>query len=72
MALNQLALDELNNYIGRNHDRNVRVTMKTLLDHFKAVPYGWKEIDIAAQVAKLFKLQENDRATIRRDETLQL
>jgi len=55
---NQLALDELNNYIGRNHDRNVRVTMKMLLDHFKAAPYGWKEIDIAAQVAKLFKIQE--------------
>ncbi|WP_407314279.1 BREX system P-loop protein BrxC [Desulfosporosinus sp. SB140] len=55
---NQLALDELNNYIGRNHDRNVRVTMKMVLDYFKAAPYGWKEIDIAAQVAKLFKLQE--------------
>jgi len=55
---NQLALDELNNYIGRNHDRNVRVTMKMLLDYFKAAPYGWKEIDIAAQVAKLFKIQE--------------
>ena len=55
---NQLALDELNNYIGRNHDRNVRVTMKMLIDYFKAIPYGWKEIDIAAQVAKLFKVQE--------------
>lgn len=55
---NQLALDEINNYIRRNHERNVRVTMKILLDHFKAAPYGWKEIDIAAQVAKLFKLQE--------------
>ena len=55
---NQLALDELNHYIGRNHERNVRVSMKMLLDHFKAAPYGWKEIDIAAQVAKLFKLQE--------------
>lgn len=55
---NRLALDELNNYIGRNHDRTLRVTMKMLLDHFKAAPYGWKEIDIAAQVAKLFKLQE--------------
>ncbi|OLN30829.1 hypothetical protein DSOL_2947 [Desulfosporosinus metallidurans] len=32
--------------------------MKMVLDYFKAAPYGWKEIDIAAQVAKLFKLQE--------------
>ena len=55
---NQLALDELNSYIRRNHNRNVRVTMKILLDYFKAAPYGWKEIDIAAQVAKLFKTQE--------------
>lgn len=55
---NQLALDELNHYIGRNHERNVRVSMKMLLDHFKGAPYGWKEIDITAQVAKLFKLQE--------------
>lgn len=55
---NQLALDDLNDYIGRCHDRNIRVTMKMLLGHFKAAPYGWKEIDIAALVARLFKLQE--------------
>ncbi len=56
--VNQLALDDLNDYIGRYHDRNIRVTMKMLMDHFKAAPYGWKEIDIAALVARLFKLQE--------------
>lgn len=55
---NKLALDEVNAYITRNHVRNVRVTMKMLLNYFKAAPYGWKEIDIAAQVAKLFKIQE--------------
>jgi len=55
---NQLAEDEVNAYIGRYHDRNVRVTMKMLLEHFKAAPYGWKEIDIAAIVARLFKIQE--------------
>ncbi len=55
---NQLALDELNDYIARCHDRNIRVTMKMLLGHFKSAPFGWKEIDIAALVARLFKLQE--------------
>lgn len=55
---NKLAQDEVNAFITRNHARNVRVTMKMLLDYFKAAPSGWKEIDIAAQVARLFKLQE--------------
>ncbi len=55
---NQLALDDLNNYVGRCHDRNIKVTMKMLLDHFKTAPFGWKEIDIAALAARLFKLQE--------------
>lgn len=55
---NQLALDELNSFLERYHARNIRVTMKMLLDHFKTAPFGWKEIDIAAIVAQLFKMQE--------------
>lgn len=55
---NKLAEDELNSYIERYHARNFRVTMKMVLDHFKAAPYGWKEIDIASLVARLFKVQE--------------
>jgi hypothetical protein len=55
---NQLALDEINSFMERYHARNIRVTMKMLLDHFKTAPYGWKEIDIAALVAQLFKMLE--------------
>lgn len=55
---NQLALDEINHFTERYYHRNIRVTMKILLDHFKAAPYGWKEIDIAALVAQLYKMQE--------------
>lgn len=51
-------IGRLSAYVARNHDRNIRVTMKMIQDHFKAAPYGWKEIDIAALVARLFKKQD--------------
>ncbi|MEJ6952103.1 BREX system P-loop protein BrxC [Natronospora cellulosivora (SeqCode)] len=55
---NQLAVDEVNTYIDRQNSRNMRVTMKLLIERFSSVPYGWREEDIAAIVAKLLKKQE--------------
>lgn len=55
---NKLAIDEARAYIISCSDRNLKMTMKTILDRFKAKPYGWKEIDIAGIVASLLKMQE--------------
>lgn len=55
---NKLALDEVNTYIERNTERNIPVTMKSLINLYSSAPYGWNELDIAGIVARLFKAQE--------------
>lgn len=55
---NKLALDEVAGFAERNTSRNIPVTMKTLLNVFQKVPYGWNEEDIEGLVAKLFRSQE--------------
>jgi hypothetical protein len=55
---NKLAIDEVDSYIARNTARNIPITMKGLTDLYSKAPYGWKELDIAAIVAVLFKAQE--------------
>lgn len=55
---NRLALEEVRNYIGRNTQRNIPMTMKGLLDQFSGIPYGWLPNDIRAIILRLFKLQE--------------
>ncbi|MEB1807291.1 MAG: BREX system P-loop protein BrxC [Bacillaceae bacterium] len=52
---NKLALAELNAYISRNSQRNIPITMKSVLTFFSNIPYGWYEYDIVASVIKLFK-----------------
>ncbi|MDD2215258.1 MAG: BREX system P-loop protein BrxC [Eubacteriales bacterium] len=56
--LNQLALDEVMNYIDLQDLKNLQITMKGILDKFEDAPYGWREIDIAGMVASLFKQQK--------------
>jgi len=55
---NQLAIDEVKMYIERQNQRTNRVIMKMVIERFHGVPYGWREYDIAAVVAKLLKEQE--------------
>jgi hypothetical protein len=55
---NHLAIDEVKRYIERQDDRNLKVTMKSLLEQFNSAPYGWKELDIATIVVDLLKNQE--------------
>lgn len=56
--LNQLALDEISNYIDLQDIMHLQITMKNILDKFEDAPYGWREIDIAGMVATLFKQQK--------------
>lgn len=55
---NKLAIDEIKMYIDRQYQRTNHVTMKMIIERFHGVPYGWREDDIAAVVAKLLKAQE--------------
>jgi len=55
---NQLALDEILNYIDLQDIKHLQITMKNILDKFEDAPYGWREIDIAGMVATLFKQQK--------------
>lgn len=57
---NSIALEEVRTYIERQNERNLKVTMKKLVDRFSSKPYGWKEFDIAALVIDLLKAQEID------------
>jgi len=55
---NKLAIDDVNNYIERNTERNIPITMKNLTDKYTKAPYGWKELDVAGVVAELLNAQE--------------
>ena len=55
---NKYALDEIDNHITSNTERNLQITMKSILQKFSQAPYGWKEIDIQGLVLRLFKSQE--------------
>lgn len=52
---NQLALDDVNNYIELNTARHMKTSMKSLLERFLKAPYGFVEADVWWLVAKLFK-----------------
>ncbi|MED3919510.1 BREX system P-loop protein BrxC [Priestia aryabhattai] len=49
---NHLAYDTLFRYLEESRNRQI-VTMKTVVDKFKDVPYGWSENDVAGLVAAL-------------------
>ncbi len=52
-ALNAEALEELEQYLGIREARLLPTTMGDIQRRFSAIPYGWREIDIAALVATL-------------------
>lgn len=55
---NKLAVDEINGYIERNTDRNIPMTVKTIINAYEKAPFGWKDLDIIGIVLGLFKSQE--------------
>ena len=55
---NKLAMDEVKGHIERSTQRNIPVTMKSLLDLYAKAPYGWLDDDIRGLVLRLFKSQE--------------
>ena len=55
---NKLAYDEVKNYLDRQNKRNMRVSFKNLIEKYTSVPYGWRELDLAAVIIQLLKAKE--------------
>ncbi|WP_127848553.1 BREX system P-loop protein BrxC [Lacticaseibacillus hulanensis] len=51
---NELAVNEVANYIQRINQTQAHVTLHTVLDQFKRIPYGYTEEDIEWLLAKLY------------------
>lgn len=54
-AQNELALQEVKDYVAMNTQRHTKTSMKTLTDRYLKAPYGFVEADVQWLVAKLFK-----------------
>ena len=52
---NQLALNDVRDYIAQNTMKHMKTSMKTLMDRFIKAPYGFIEDDVEWLVAKLYK-----------------
>ncbi|MGN1114514.1 MAG: BREX system P-loop protein BrxC [Oscillospiraceae bacterium] len=52
---NELALNDVNDYIALNTQRHMKTSMKSILERFLKAPYGFVEADVQWIVAKLFK-----------------
>lgn len=55
---NKLAVDEIEGYIERNTERNIPMTMKSIITVYAKTPYGWKDMDVIGIVLRLFKIQD--------------
>jgi hypothetical protein len=55
---NELAIDEIRQYISDCSTGSLRITVKTLIDRYTTMPYGWLEYDIAACVITLHRLNK--------------
>jgi len=54
---NELAKRELFDFISLQDEIKKQIRVKILYDRFQDKPYGWKQLDIAAMIAKLLKEQ---------------
>lgn len=52
---NELALNDVRDFISANSIKHTRTSMKTIMDRFTKAPYGFVEDDVKWLVAKLFK-----------------
>ncbi|MBA5851814.1 BREX system P-loop protein BrxC [Clostridium sp. cel8] len=55
---NKLAMDEINGFIERNTERNIPMTVKSIINLYEKYPYGWRNLDIIGILLRLFKMQE--------------
>lgn len=55
---NESALNEVSQWLEERHMSHVPVSMGDVQRRYQAIPYGWREIDIAALIARLIVLQK--------------
>jgi len=55
---NELAVQEVVDFITFQAELNKQVRVKLLYDRFQDKPYGWKQLDIAAMIAQQLKKQQ--------------
>lgn len=55
---NRQAADEVENFLMAASSQHLSLTMADIQKRFTAIPYGWREIDIAAVVARLIYEQK--------------
>lgn len=55
---NEFALNEVSQWLEDRHIQHVPVSMGDVQRRYQAIPYGWREIDIAAVIARLIVAQK--------------
>jgi hypothetical protein len=55
---NEFAINEVSQWLEERHMSHVPVSMGDVQRRYQAIPYGWREIDIAAIVARLIVSQK--------------
>lgn len=55
---NKLAMDEVDGFIARNTERNIPMTIKSIIHLYEKAPYGWRDLDVIGILLRLFKAQE--------------
>lgn len=51
---NKLAKEEVIKFLQRKNEQKMPVTMRSIIEQFQKIPFGWTELDIAGIVAELF------------------
>ena len=57
-ANNEFALNEVSQWLEDRHLNHVPVSMGDVQRRYQAIPYGWREVDIAAIIARLIVSQK--------------
>ncbi len=57
---NEFALNEISQWLEERHMSHVPVSMGDMQRRYQAIPYGWREVDIAALVARLIVMQKTE------------
>lgn len=57
-ANNEYALDDLSQWLEDRHMSRVPVSVADIQRRYQSIPYGWREVDIAALIARLIVAQK--------------
>lgn len=55
---NKLAREEVLKFLERKNEQKMPVTMRSIIEQFQKIPFGWTELDIEGIVAELFAAED--------------